>query len=244
MRATLIMVLSIALSLSVLAQDVSSTKRVDQFCAVDVEYLFRSTTTRSDITLRIQFQGTPQTNIEVRLRRHDALKKSNQPLPPLVLRASTDAAGRASFSNIPEGKYSVEIGEALWPADEVVADGAAESSEEVEIEWPQTSETSHDLRGKVLDSKTQQLTSNLTVKVIAPRTGKVLASSVTNASGEYQFDHFADGAYAVRFFSNNSKLGWADYGVELNSASRQNTVSDIHFQSDDCGTYAFPAKQP
>jgi hypothetical protein len=165
-----------------------------------------------NFSIRVSFREQPVAGVKVVLTDETA-----QPNPGVAAIAHTDPDGVARFFAIPPGLYQAHINQGLLSpsqeievhanqvqANEVPANHS--SAKEVPIEWPWSPAVTRSVRGWITswqkdspqNRSERRPFARALVQLLDLRSGKLLASTHTNADGYYEFAVSSDGLYVLR----------------------------------------------
>lgn len=160
-----------------------------------------------NFSIRVSFRDQPVSGVKVVLTDEAA-----QPSPGVAAIAHTDRDGVARFFAIPSGMYQAHIDQGLLSPSQEIEVHANEvqantsSAEEIPIEWPWSPAVTRSVRGWLTswqkDSPQNRSERRPFVRALVQlldlRSGKLLASTHTNADGYYEFAVSSDGLYVLR----------------------------------------------
>jgi len=160
-----------------------------------------------NFSIRVFFRDQPVSGVKVVLTDETA-----QPSPGVMGTAHTGSDGVARFFAIPSGMYQAHIDQALLSPSQEIEVHANEAqtnnsgAEEVRIEWPWSPAVTRSVRGWLTswqkDSPQNRSERRPFVRALVQlldlRSGKLLASTHTNADGYYEFAVSSDGLYVLR----------------------------------------------
>jgi hypothetical protein len=160
-----------------------------------------------NFSIRVSFRDQPVSGVKVVLTDETA-----QPSPGVAAVAHTDPDGVAHFFAIPSGMYQAHIDQGLLSPSQEIEVHANEvsanqgSAEEVPIEWPWSPAVTRTVRGWLTswqkdspqNRSERRPFARALVQLLDLRSGKLLASTHTNADGYYEFAVSSDGLYVLR----------------------------------------------
>jgi hypothetical protein len=208
----------------------------------DVDWLFSIHNTGPNFTVNVSFHNNPVSSVRILLARKDT--QPDERAWAIVATSETDSRGIGRFFAIPPGKYEAWVEEELLtPAsEEIDVTANNEDPDEINFEWPGSSLTARNLRGRLtLSNKSNKEPAplqNVLVQVLDLRTAKLLASTHTNSEGYYELPSQDPGLYAVRINEDQDDLSshTDDMAVEIKTNAIEENIPVIKLAVTDCGT--------
>jgi hypothetical protein len=155
--------------------------------------------------------------------------------------AETDSKGIASFAGVPVGEYTLTVDSGvLAPSADVVVSAHPDASSEIELKWPERTVAARQLRGKlaVAGEGTSKSNRPPIAELLNLRSGEILANSVIDAEGYYQFEGIEPGLYAVRIVLDSkeerARFPNFDFAVELGFDSSDQEIPGLKLEDTGC----------